>query len=221
MRQVLAIIVAGVFGCSPAAPAAQDGTGLAGNSGFYFHTSKGAPLFENDSFADSGSRIVDATAGQPGTASDTTIGWNFNGNEAAEFEFGFAQAGSNSVPGFFLSNSRVADVPALANLTFFLPQPGSRMVPYLGAGAGGDDMIFLPGGFAEEGSGVFHNENDIVFAWQAFAGWRFRMSDRASLGFGYKYFAAGDPNYPSVPALPGAADSFRTHSVLLTFHLKF
>ena len=174
-------------------------------------------MFENDSLPEPAGSMHEHW----GSMVDTTVGWQFNPNEAAELEMGFAGAGSNNMPGLALDNPRVANVPVLANFTFSLSRPGGRMVPYFGAGAGGDDIILAPDGFGQVTPSVFGGESDVVFAWQAFAGWRFNMSKRTSLGFGYKYFATGDPAFTSAPNPPAGFDGVRSHSLLLTFHLKF
>ena len=199
------------------ARAVQDSAAAATAAGPYLHVGKGSPLFQNDSEPVAAGRWEHSA----GPAWDTSLGWNFNSYEAAGLEFGFAGAGSNNVPGFSLNNPRLANVPVLANVTLSLPRPGCRWMPYLGAGAGGDDVVYAPEGFGQGVPSLFGNQNDVVFAWQAFAGWKFRMNDRLSLGLGYKYFAAGNPAGPSVIDSPAAADGVRNHSLLLTLRLKF
>jgi len=210
-----------ISGAGFAASGMQSLDTVSGDPGPYFHTDKGSPLFENGWQPDPTIRPGNLNDYHPGSSLDTAIGWNFNRLSAAELEFGYAKAGSNSMPGFSMDNAHVANVPLLANFTFTLPRPNARVVPYLGAGAGGDDVLYNPNGFTDGSPANFGNASDMVFAWQAFAGLHFRMNERMSLGFGYKYFATGDPVYPALPNPNAAGDGFHTHSVLLTFQLKF
>lgn len=214
-------LVAGVFGIGAAVAGAQSYDGSAAGAGPYFHLGSGSPLFENDRLSDPRGQVAGTTEYRQGSAMDAAVGWNFNPNEAAELELGFAGANSNGLPGYFSDNASVANAPLLANFTLSVPLSCTAMVPYFGAGAGGDDVLIVPNGFSPSPSTVLGNENDVVFAWQAFTGLRFKMSPRASLGLGYKYFATGDPNYPSSVNLPAALAGVRDHSVLLTFQWKF
>ena len=70
---------------------------------------------------------------------------------------------------------------------------------------------------------VYGSEDDMVFAWQAFAGLRFQLNPRISFGIGYKYFATGNPtfSYPPSPNFNVGFDGVRTHSVLFTFQMNF
>lgn len=215
------MIGVGILGFGTLVSGAQSFADSAGDAGPYFRLGRGSPLFENGWLPG-----PDVSSNSPAEyhlnpALNSAVGWNFNRNTAAELDLGYAGAGTNSVPGAFPDNATVAHLPLLANVMLSLPLSDSTVVPYLGAGAGGDDMISGSDGFNAGAPSVFRDQNDVVFAWQAFAGLRFKMSERTSFGFGYKYFATGDPTYPSTPNLPAVFDGVRTHSLLLTFQLKF
>ena len=82
----------------------------------------------------------------------------------------------NNVPGYLSDNSRFYNVPFLVNATLSLPIPRTNIIPYVGAGVGGADVVFDTDNFQDSGgfNGVVGSENDVVFAGQIFAGVAFR-----------------------------------------------
>lgn len=157
-----------------------------------------------------------------GLAFDAAFGWAFNRYAALDFETGFIGAEINNVPGYLTDNSRIYSVPFLVNATLSLPIPRTNIIPYVGAGVGGADMVFDTDNFQDSAgiNGVVGSENDVVFAGQIFAGVRFALTRHLMLDVGYKYFATDDPTFTYPPdnfkvGFKGA----RTHSVLfgLTF----
>ncbi|HXR47862.1 MAG TPA: outer membrane beta-barrel protein [Candidatus Limnocylindrales bacterium] len=157
-----------------------------------------------------------------GLAFDAAFGWAFNRYAALDFETGFIGAEINNVPGYLTDNSRIYSVPFLVNATLSYPIPRTNIIPYVGAGVGGADMVFDTDNFQDSAgiNGVVGSENDVVFAGQVFAGVRFALTRHLMLDLGYKYFATGNPTFTYPPdhfdvGFKGA----RTHSVLfgLTF----
>lgn len=63
----------------------------------------------------------------------------------------------------------------------------SRWMPYIGAGIGAsiNKMKFSQGSLSE-------NERDTEFAWQAGAGFSYKMSDKVDMLIGYRYVDLGD-----------------------------
>ncbi|MGA9780065.1 MAG: outer membrane protein [Limisphaerales bacterium] len=157
-----------------------------------------------------------------GLAFDAAFGWAFNKYAALDFETGYIGAEINNVPGYLSDNSRFYNVPFLVNATLSYPIPRTNIIPYVGAGVGGADVVFDTDNFQDSAgiNGVVGGENDVVFAGQVFAGVRFKLTHHLSLDLGYKYFATGNPTFTYPPdnfnvSFKGA----RTHSVLfgLTF----
>ncbi|HLZ53367.1 MAG TPA: outer membrane beta-barrel protein [Verrucomicrobiae bacterium] len=157
-----------------------------------------------------------------GLAFDAALGWAFNKYAALDFETGFIGAKINNVPGYLSDNSRLYNVPFMVNATLSYPIPRTNIIPYVGAGVGGADVVFDTDNFQDNAgiNGVVGSENDVVFAGQIFAGVRFALSRHLMLDVGYKYFATDDPTFTYPPdnfnvGFKGA----RTHSVLfgLTF----
>lgn len=157
-----------------------------------------------------------------GLAFDAALGWAFNRYAALDFETGFIGAKINNVPGYISDNSRLYNVPFLVNFTLSYPIPRTILVPYIGAGIGGADVIFDADNFNNGIDGVVGSENDVVLAGQAFAGLRFQFARHASFDLGYKFLATDRPtvSYPPDDFKVGFS-GLRAHSVLFAFKLDF
>ena len=70
-----------------------------------------------------------------------------------------------------------------------LPISRTNLVPYIGAGVGGADVVFDTDSFSDGVTTVTGSENDVVIAGKILAGLRFRLSQNMLLDVGYKYFA--------------------------------
>jgi len=195
-------------------------------AGPYFRMGVGPSFFQNSHMSE-----PDAAPPSPGTvkyrtglAADAAFGYAFNKYAALDFELGYVGAKIDSVPGYFANNSYVYNVPFLANVTLSYPVPHTIMVPYVGVGVGGADVIFDADNFQNIASGdvVDGKENDVVFAWQAFAGVRFQLARNLSLGIGYKFFATEDPSFTYPPDnFHVNFDGARTHSVMASLEWRF
>lgn len=198
-------------------------------AGPYFRADLGPAFFQNGQLNNFGGPAGYQVEYDTGFAADTAIGYAFNNYVATDFELGYVGADIRDVqsPGFFTANSTLYNVPFLANLMLSYPIPNSIVVPYIGAGVGGSAVTFDTDGFGNSAAAVYGRETDVVFAWQAFAGLRFKLNDRMLLGIGYQYFATANPtfNYPSVsPPGPGwtvGFDGVQTHAIMFTFQMKF
>jgi opacity protein-like surface antigen len=64
--------------------------------------------------------------------------------------------------------------------------------------------------------------SDIVFAWQAFVGLRYRFADNMSVGGGYKYFWADGATW-DVEHTPNdiKSDHAAVHSIVVDFTFTF
>jgi len=195
-------------------------------AGPFFRMEVGPSFFQNGHVSE-----PDALAPSPNTvkyrtglAADAAFGYAFNQYAALDFELGYVGAKIDSVPGYFANNTYVDNVPFLANFTLSYPIPRTIMVPYIGMGVGGADVILDADNFQNVASGdvVDGKENDVVFAWQAFAGVRFRLARDLSLGIGYKFLATEDPSFTYPPDnFHVNFDGARTHSVMASLEWKF
>ncbi|HVU28622.1 MAG TPA: outer membrane beta-barrel protein [Verrucomicrobiae bacterium] len=194
-----------------------------GDAGFYFRFGMGPSHFENGQVTQFGAPVSSNVKYETGVETETVAGYAFNKYLATDMEFGFIGAQVENVNGFSSENSQIYNFPALANFTLSYPIPHTFITPYAGAGFGGSIAGFNSDSFSDGTTGVSGGESDMVFAWQAFAGLRFKISPLVSLGVGYKYFTTGSPtfNYPADQNFDVSFDGVKTHSVLLTFQIKF
>lgn len=157
-----------------------------------------------------------------GFSAEAAFGWAFNKYAALDFESGFSDVRINNVPGYFSNDSRIYTVPFLVNFTLSVPIPRTILVPYIGAGIGGADVIFDADNFNNGIDGVVGSENDFVFAGQAFAGLRFQFAPHASFDLGYKFLATDRPTFSYPPDdLKVGFSGLRAHSVLFAFKFDF
>lgn len=115
---------------------------------------------------------------------------------AGEFESGVMANNIRSITGASLvDDAFFSNVPLLLNARFECPPTKCPVTPYLGGGLGlsvsaiDADRIDI-GGTTMEG-----NMSTAVFAYQAFAGIRYRLNDRMGLSLEYHYFATTDSSW--------------------------
>lgn len=193
------------------------------DAGPYFRLGVGPSFFDDGLLTKFGGPVSSEVDYKTGLAADAAFGWAFNQNVALDFETGFIGAKINKVSGFSSDHSSLYNVPFLVNVTLSLPIPRTNLVPYIGAGVGGADVVFDTDSFSDGVTTVTGSENDVVIAGQIFAGLRFRLSQNMSFDVGYKYFATADPSlsYPPAPNFPVGFRGVRTHSFLFAFVWKF
>ena len=164
-------------------------------------------------------------------------GYSFADFVAIGGETGFSFNYIDSISGNFRGegDSSIGQVPLLANVVFKLPNR-TGLVPFAGAGAGlsfpyfyADDIVFDPTP-GSPGNGdetiVDGSESDVVFAWQAFAGLKYALNDRMSLGLAYKYLHAESPEWEAEDVFTGldseiSIGDLKTHAVTFIFTFKF
>ena len=128
--------------------------------------------------------------------------------------------------GFVADNTSLANVPFLGNLVLQCPTK-LGIVPYLGGGLGVVFSTFDTDNFADGSNSVSGNDTDAVFAYQAFAGLRYKINERMFVDLGYKYLGAEGPRYHVEPLFFGGASgdlrlsAIHTHSIAFSFTLKF
>lgn len=219
----LGVLVALIFCLEGGAVRAQYYYAVPAGAGPYLRGDIGPSFFPDGRLTQFGGAAGSSVNYQTGLAADAAIGYAFNRNFSADFEFGFLGAKIDSVPGFFSDNSRLYYVPFLANAVLSLPLRHSSIVPYLGAGAGFAAAVFDTDGFGPSVNNyVTGSESDVVPAGQIFAGVRFQLMPNASLGVAYKFSATGDPSFSYPPdnyhvGFKGA----RASSILFTFDVRF
>src|SRR4051794_11773371 len=152
----------------------------------------------------------------PGFRFSVAGGYRFNPMISAELETGFIfnQMDAISVPGgsFDVDDVSVSHVPFLGNVVFRF-ENSSRIVPFIGAGAGGVlSMLDLD----DDDLDSNESDSDFVFAWQAFAGVVYKINDSMSAGVTYKYLGVDRPEF-RIEGDRFKFDTVHNHSILATF----
>lgn len=158
---------------------------------------------------------------------DAALGYAFNKYVSLDGEIGVIWGQIDNIPGYYVNNTTIDQVPFMGNVTFSLPIPHTIIVPYIGAGGGGAVSELNADNLAPQanpGNWVDGNESDTVFAYQGFAGVRFMLSPNVSVGVAYKYFATSNPTFSYPGPGPDWDVNFKgvqTHSVLFTVNWNF
>lgn len=123
-------------------------------------------------------------------------GYHFNDYLGVQLETGYIYNDVKSISLMGSYDAAVSHVPLLVDFVVRYDKPDSKFAPFAGVGVGGDISIFTvdheraPNGSVVDGSG-----GDVVFAWQAFAGLRYRLTEKISVGGAYKFFWADGANW--------------------------
>jgi len=195
-------------------------------AGPYFRAGVGPTIFQDGTLQQFGTAVNAPVSYDTGVAVSGAFGYAFNKYAGLDFESGYIWGRINNVQGFESNGSTLANVPLLVNATFSLPIPHTPIVPYIGGGVGGSVSIFDGHNFNDGTDFVQGEESDTVFAYQAFAGVRFKIAPNVTVGVGYKYFATSGTSfsYPTPPFGPNFNVGFsgiQSHSILFTLQANF
>ncbi|MEY2407640.1 MAG: outer membrane protein beta-barrel domain [Verrucomicrobiota bacterium] len=191
--------------------------GFAQNHGFYLNAEGGVALADQVNlkqfFGPTGGVQLDFDTGARFTASG---GWNFNEYIGIEGETGFIYNSFRKI------EASLSHVPMMANVVVRYDQPNCNWIPYAGVGAGGDVSIISLDNVTGNGVTADGSEATLEFAWQAFAGLRYRFNPSMSIGAGYKYYSVDGASWD----FAGFNNSIRighanVHSILIEFNMKF
>lgn len=164
----------------------------------------------------------------PGVHAGVVGGYQLTDWFSVEGETGVYANGINSITGASFNNGEyLENVPLLANVRFQLPMHGRCPVtPYIGGGLGGDVSIIDFENHIDlngvEGRG---SDADMVFAYQAFAGLRYAITDHIGIGVEYHYFVTTGPTW-SFNSFDTETDHIRfggtvTHAASIAFDFRF
>jgi opacity protein-like surface antigen len=186
-------------------------------TGPYFNADVGVALTDDTELKG----FPDAVPGQdiefdPGVRMSLGGGYRFCNWFKAGAEFGVI---ANSVDG---ADIDVSQIPFMANFELSVPNK-SPLVPFVGGGPGMSiGVITLDDEQLGGGSTVDGSASDAVFAWQVYAGLRYRINENMSAGIIYKYFEAEGPDWE----VHGTTQDIRfgrsrTHSISGSFLMEF
>lgn len=193
------------------------------SQGFYFNTDIGVALADevklNQYFGPTGGTKLDFDTGVRLSASG---GFNFNPFLGIEAETGLIYNSVKGVVGGGGIDASLSHFPMMINAVVRYDQPRSKWVPYAGVGAGGDASVITLNNVGGNNIIADGSDTTIAFAWQAFAGLRYRLNRQMSVGAGYKYYSVDSASWD----FAGFTDSIKigranVHSVLFEFNMKF
>ena len=157
-----------------------------------------------------------------GVRLDVAGGYNFKPWLAAEFETGFI--GNQIQP---THDSSLSSIPIMANILFQLPN-STRFVPFIGGGAGGVVSVLDADDLGNPALGFIDGtDSDLVFAWQGFAGVRYKINEQFGVYLTYRYLGTTDPSWDAEdvfgiqPTEQVTLEGVNNHSVVLGVDFHF
>src|ERR1043165_3705535 len=193
-------------------------------TGGYFHAGAGVAIADKVDLK----TFFDPTPGSriefdPGFRLSVAGGYNFCPFMGVELETGVIYNSFKNVEGIGDMDASLSHVPMMANLVLKYDQPNCPVIPYIGAGAGGDfSVVYLNQVNTESVFADGWADTSLNFAWQAFGGVRYKLTDHMSIGGAYKYYSVHRANYD----FAGVRDAIQlgkanTHSFLVDFSIAF
>jgi opacity protein-like surface antigen len=198
--------------------------GIARSQNFYFNGDIGIALADDVKLR----RFLTPTPGvklelDPGVRVSAAGGYNLCRYFAVQAETGFIFNNIDGTSGGGNVDGTLTHVPLLVDAVLKYDKPDCKIVPFVGVGAGGDvtvmslDHVRAPSGAVVDGDG-----SDIVFAWQGFAGARYKFAEKMSIGGAYKFFWADGA---SMDVRRSAGDietgKAQVHSFVVDFNWSF
>ena len=155
------------------------------------------------------------------------IGFGYNVTEwfATEIESGFMSNWIDSINGANRVDAIFSSVPLIGNIKFQGPK-NQFVSPYIGGGAG-VSFASIDADEIDFGATEMHGyDSDAVFAFQGFAGVRFRLNQSMGLSIEYRYFWADEANWDAEFSEGTLSDEMRfgeieTHSLSVVFDFTF
>jgi opacity protein-like surface antigen len=162
-----------------------------------------------------------------GIRADIALGYNINKSLAAEFDTGLLWNSADKIGATTLSSINQSfdtyTIPILVNVTYKFPIKGPWS-SYVGIGAGGAASILV----YNNSIGSDMVDENFVFAYQAEAGLKYKLSENASVGVAYDFLGTTDPSWNLNQPIGLTTTSFHikekgfyTHSITLSFTWDF
>lgn len=163
----------------------------------------------------------------PGFRFDFVGGYQFTDWFSLEGETGVMGNRINSITGANIDGYAALDnVPLLANVRLQLPQHMCPVTPYIGGGVGGSvSIIDFEDNIDFNGVSGNGTRASLVFAYQAFAGLRWALSDNMGIGVAYHYFVTDGSDW-KFDTFATATDhmkfsGIRSHAISVAFDYHF
>lgn len=162
---------------------------------------------------------------KPGMRLGVAGGYQLTDWFAPEAEFGMQHNQIDAVTGAWSGDGRLSTFPLLLNAKFQYHN-STPFTPYAGAGVGFSTAVLSLDNLGIGNTSIDGTEADMVFAWQAFAGLRYTLNERISLGLEYRFVASEGPTFEADLGWANSSDKIKlgdiqTHSVSFTFNYQF
>ncbi len=157
----------------------------------------------------------------PGARFGVAAGYQLCDWFAAEAQTGVMISSINTITGADRVDAVFSNVPFLLNARVQWPSK-CPFTPYIGGGAGLSVASLGVNRIDLNGTEIDGSESDAVFAYQGFAGIRYRLNDSMGLSLEYHYFATTEPSW-GAENISGNIRFGRieTHAVTVAFEYKF
>jgi OOP family OmpA-OmpF porin len=219
-RNTQTVVLAGICASALCATSAQ-----AQLSRFYIGADAGGLLTSDTRVKE----FVGPVAGEakmkldPGVRFGFRAGYHFTDWFALEGETGVLANNIHSISGGSIDgNADLANFPFLLNARFEIPHGKCPVTPYFGGGAGGSWTFRNFEHHVDfNGAEVSGHDSARVFAYQAFGGLRYAISDNMGLGVEYHYFCTTGPQWGTDGGGDIALSGARSHAITLAFDFHF
>jgi opacity protein-like surface antigen len=161
----------------------------------------------------------------PGARFGITAGYRLTDWFAPEIETGVVANSIDSITDATRVDAVFSNVPLLVNARFTCPGC-DRIRPYIGGGAGGSFPVIASDRIRIGGTSMHGTDSDAVFAYQAFAGLRFKLNEQMGLSLEYHYLHADGAEWKAEFSAGTGSDRMRfggteTHSISVAFDFHF
>ncbi|HEY2950942.1 MAG TPA: outer membrane beta-barrel protein [Verrucomicrobiae bacterium] len=206
----------GLFGVCSAAVLASALPARSQNTGFYFRADVGAAWTEDVKVREfAGNTSAGKMRFDSGFRFDAAGGYYLKEWLAGEVETGVM---GNQIRR--AGDSSLGNVPLLANVVVECPHL-TQVVPFIGAGAGVSFAVLDADHLSDGVNTVDGTDTDAVFAYQGFAGLRYKIDERWDVSLAYRYFGTSRPSWDVKGPGDIRLDRVDTHAVVLGFTLRF
>jgi len=145
----------------------------------------------------------------PGIRLGFRAGYGLTDWFALEGETGLMANEIDSIDGASDADAVFSNVPFMLNARVHFPQY-DRLTPYFGGGVGGSVAVLDADDIVIGGGRLDGNMSDVVFAYQGFAGLRYKLNENMGLSVEYRYFATLEPEWePEEVFGPASSDDIR------------
>jgi opacity protein-like surface antigen len=151
----------------------------------------------------------------PGVRAGLALGLRITDWLATEFETGVYDNKIDSITGASSLDATFDNVPLLFNVRLQVPRM-DRVTPYIGGGVGASISILDIDHMDLNNIHVHGNDADVVFAYQGFAGVRFRLMDRVGLSVEYHYLGTDSARWSGIHF-----GGNETHSISAALDVRF